>query len=176
MPLGRLSVGRLESPLPCPALGCQRPRRLTTTPRNASSKIEFSSVERSVPRREANTVNRRSFSGVKRSEHFRRSAALPLVVFARRRSLALGIPCVLAHRLCPPLVASVGSIPKEISAKGGWRLGANAPRAVEAGYQPAPPWSLVLSCWATRRGVTAVLLKRYQYRRNITAVEFLPIN
>ena len=77
--------------LPCPAFGCQAPRRLTTTPRKASSKIEFRSIERSVPRSEANTVNRRSFSGVKRSEHLRRSAPLLLVVFADLVRLLLAL-------------------------------------------------------------------------------------
>ena len=87
-PRGRSS--RQSPPLPRSRLS--DPRRLTTTPRKASSKIEFTSVERSVPRREANTVNRRSFSGVKRSEHFRRSAAFPFCGFARGGFLVFGFP------------------------------------------------------------------------------------
>ena len=115
-----------QSP-PLPRSRLSGPRRLTTTPRKASSKIEFTSVERSVPRREANTVSRRSFSGVKSSEHLRRSAAFPFCGFARGGFLVFGFPAswLIGSTLHESLRS--GLFLERISADGDRRLGANAP-------------------------------------------------
>src|SRR5512135_950806 len=130
MPLGRLRVGlvrRARTPLPCPALGCQR-----TSQAHHHSTQRF--IQDSIQKRRAVHSSKgrqhrqpQVILGGQEKRALQTLRGFPLLRLRSRWLLALGVPCVLAHRLPPPLVASVSSLPGEISAKGGRRLGAKAP-------------------------------------------------